>query len=243
MATQLPGSPARWQMLEPLRRLRYKLGETVRGLTLASAIRSIRSGSCSDEQVSKLLRGWHNEGFAADVAYLVAVAEYAAQAKGDILECGSGASTLLLAAIAERSGVKVHSLEHMPEWRQKVCAALEKRSLKADVHAAPLETRGQFSWYRIPENLPFHFAIVVCDGPPDATPGGRYGLLPCVGDRLQGAVVLMDDAERPGEQHVLQRWRTEFGVHFDIVTNKGSYAVATCPVGSQTETIPKRSSS
>ena len=217
-------------MFEPPRFVRSKLARIIRSAHLASAIRSIRSGSCSEKEVSSLLRGWHNEGFSADTAYLLAVAQYAIKTKENILECGSGASTLLLAAIAERSGVQVHSLEHMLEWREKVCAALDKHSLKAEVHLAPLKTENDFSWYKVPGDLPSRFGLVICDGPPDATTGGRYGLLPCVGNRLEGSTILMDDAERPGEQRVLHRWRNEFGVQFDIVTNKGSYAVASCPL-------------
>lgn len=227
-------------MFDQLRVVRHSIGKTVRTLQLGSAIRRIRSGSCSEKILTRLLQGWHNEGFSADTAYLSAVAKYAAMAEGDVLECGSGTSTLLLAAITEGTGRRVHALEHMPEWREKVCAKLKKHRLTAEVHLAPLEAHGEFHWYKIPETLPRHFTLVVCDGPPGSTHGGRFGLLPCVGDRLREAVILVDDTERPGEQLILERWRSEYGVHYEMIcNNEGSYALAHLPPNSQIATKPE----
>ena len=43
--------------------------------------------------------------------------------------------------------------------------------------------------------LPGQFALVVCDGPPSGTLGGRYGLVPVMREHLQpGCVILLDDA-------------------------------------------------
>jgi len=182
----------------------------------------------SRRTASRLLKGWHNEGFSADSAYLSAVMKYAFAARGNILECGSGATTLLLAATAERTGTRVHALEHMPEWRDRVRTALQRFSLAAEVHLAPLVQHGPFNWYEIPEQLPKDFALVICDGPPSTTLGGRYGLLPCLHRHLRGAVILMDDAERSGEQEILARWQQEFGLEFHIV-EPGIYAVAKLP--------------
>jgi hypothetical protein len=58
--------------------------------------------------------------------------------------------------------------------------------------------------------MPDRFGLVVCDGPPSQTLGGRYGLAPVMKDRLgPGCVILLDDASREGEQEVVQRWAKE----------------------------------
>ena len=95
---------------------------------------------------------------------------------------------------------------------------------------APLRNYGDFTWYDPPtDEVPHGIRLVVCDGPPGSTPGGRYGLLPVLGDRLDpGAVVLLDDAERATETHVLERWRAERALevqHFR--PSRSGYAVIT----------------
>jgi hypothetical protein len=64
--------------------------------------------------------------------------------------------------------------------------------------------------------------------PPGTTPGGRYGLLPLLGDRLlKGAVILLD-ARRLDKQGVLQRWEKEAGWRYTIKdSGTTAYAVVT----------------
>ena len=73
------------------------------------------------------------------------------------------------------------------------------------------------------------FQLIVCDGPPGHTLGGRYGLLPIVGNRLRkGAVILLDDAERSEEQVALRRWAKEAGWEHTIKGDAdNAYAVVT----------------
>jgi hypothetical protein len=55
-------------------------------------------------------------------------------------------------------------------------------------------------------------ALMICDGPPDKTRGGRYGLVPALAQRLENeCVILADDADRPSEQRVLAACAEEFG--------------------------------
>ena len=157
--------------------------------------------------------GWGNEGWSADEDYLARIVSEAEATKGRIVECGSGLSTLLLATVAARTGVEVHALEHNEEWRQRVLAALAENGLRhVTVHAAPLRNYGAFDWYSIPEQFPQGVSLVVCDGPPAATLGGRYGMLPVLRSRLASeCTVLLDDAVRAPEIAVLDRWEAEAG--------------------------------
>lgn len=157
--------------------------------------------------------GWGNETWAADEDYLSRLIAEAEEARGTIVECGSGLSTILLAAIGRQTGAQLHSLEHNEEWQQRVVAALAAFGLTDNVvHHAPLKSYGEFDWYTVPPSMPADVSLVVCDGPPSDTRGGRYGVLPVLERNLApGCTVLLDDANRPPEQAILSRWETEFG--------------------------------
>jgi hypothetical protein len=167
------------------------------------------------ELLTELQTGWGNEGFAASYDYLEEVILRARTTPGPILECGSGLSSLLLGIVAGQRGVDIWSLEHISEWHARVENALVRHHIsRVHLHLAPLRDYGGFSWYDPPlDALPDNFSLVVCDGPPGTTPGGRYGLLPLLGNHLAaGALILLDDANRPGEAETLSRWIAEENV-------------------------------
>ena len=161
--------------------------------------------------------GWDNERWSAGPEYLDAVAAAALAERGPILECGSGLTTLVLATISEYSGSAVLTLEHDERCFDNVVSRLRRFGLHADVRLAPLRSYGEFDWYDVdPEGLDA-FSLVVCDGPPGATRGGRFGLLPVLGDRLlPGCAILVDDAARPAEQEILRRWSDDVALHFTV---------------------------
>jgi hypothetical protein len=175
-----------------------------------------------------LSRGWGNHEFVANIDYLEEVAKNAAATAGPVLECGSGLTTLLLGMLAGRRGVEVYSLEHSTEWRQRICTVLTRhRIVNVEVLSSPLRDYGDFCWYDPPlKNLPDQFRLVVCDGPPGITKGGRYGLLPILGARLPAnTIILLDDAGRPGEIEVVSRWQQAVGFAVEIFHKPaGSFA-------------------
>lgn len=169
----------------------------------------------SRRMLTDLSIAWGNEGYAANIDYLEEVAGRAATTFGPILECGTGVTTILLGLLAGKRGVEIWSLEHSPEWQKRVIAALQHNEIpQVSVHLAPLRAYEGFSWYDPPlENMPGQFRFVVCDGPPAATPGGRYGLFPVLGKRLPPDVlILLDDANRSGELELLDQWSLEADV-------------------------------
>ena len=162
--------------------------------------------------LEELMAGWGNEGFAAQTDYLEAVCQEATNTRGPVLECGSGLTTIMLGLLAGRHGVQTWSLEHVPDWQARVTSVLERFEIpNVQICAASLRSFGEFEWYAAPVNaLPHEFQLVICDGPPGSTAGGRYGLLPVMGERLPvGSIILLDDANRPGEFAALQRWSSE----------------------------------
>jgi hypothetical protein len=194
--------------------------------TLAARRFRVVSASSRSKALPPLRTAWGNPGFTADVSYLLAVLDYAEGERGQILECGSGLTTLLLALSSPHA---VWSLEHMEEWQRHVQTRLRLAGTEANVLLARLTSYGPFQWYEVPAVLPRELRLVVCDGPPGTTPGGRYGLLPLLGDRLpKGTVILLDDARRLDEQRVLQRWEKEAGWRYTIKdSGTAAYAVVT----------------
>ena len=111
----------------------------------------------------------------------------------------------------------VHSLEHDPVFAAKTRALLEQFDVNAwaTVIDAPLVSRESSSpWYSLdglPKALTTIDALVV-DGPPaSGAPLARYPALPRFADKMSaGAIVIVDDAQRPDETRMLQKWATEF---------------------------------
>ena len=187
----------------------------------------------SRDLLKKLRLGWDNQGWDAKFDYLEEILKRALETQGPVLECGSGLTTLLLGQLAGKRGVETWSLEHHAQWHQRVSNAIKRHHVPG-VHLcfAPLRDYKQFNWYDPPlAEMPRQFSLVICDGPPDLANGGRYGLLPILGDRLApGTVILFDDVREPGQPEVLRRWETESGVNVELrETEEVSFALVTCP--------------
>lgn len=175
-----------------------------------------------------LSKAWGNEGFSANLPFLVEVATQAVRAEAPILECGSGLTTLVLGLLAGRRGVPVHTLEQMPDWFARISTVLRRHEIPVQLHLTTLINYGSFEWYELPKvEWPSEFRLVVCDGPPDL--GGRYGLLPLMGSQLPaGATILLDDATTPDEVVVRRRWQAERRLREEVHVGPGrAYAVLT----------------
>ena len=200
---------------------------------LHSAIKNIGNlpaGQVPSRQLlSELIAGWSNEGYAANLEYLEAVARHATTTPGAILECGSGATTILMGLLCAKRNVEVWSLEHADEWRERVSETLKNNGISGvHVCAASLVEYEEFVWYSPPlAQMPEQFSLVICDGPPGTTKGGRYGLLPVMGERLPvGSTILLDDAGRPGEAELIKRWENEAQFETEVIdTARSKYAV------------------
>jgi hypothetical protein len=162
--------------------------------------------------LSELIYGWGNESWSGQQEYLQECLRHATLSEGPILECGSGLTTVLVGAVAQNAGTTVWSLEHLPGWGARVRIVLDAYRIgSVRLCVAPLKDYGGFDWYAPPlDAMPAEFPLVVCDGPPAATRGGRYGLSGVMLGRLKpGCVILLDDAARPPEQAVAKRWEAE----------------------------------
>ena len=72
--------------------------------------------------------------------------------------------------------------------------------------------------------MPDDFSMVICDGPPGDTRGGRYGLLPIMKEKLSSkCIILLDDADRVSEQEVAARWSKELNIDFESLGSRKPY--------------------
>lgn len=146
-----------------------------------------------------------------------------------IVEAGSGVSTLisgycleaLTASIALSSGEprQVLALDHDSSYAHQTQQNILHHRLQNVAKAlyAPLKQfdigGAQWLWYDTDDLPAFQpIDLLIVDGPPWYTqPIARYPALPLLFDRLSdGAILLLDDADRPDEQQIIQRWQTEF---------------------------------
>ena len=195
---------------------------------LNSAIREIGSLAAgrlpSRALLGSLIEGWSNDGYVANIDYLEEVARRTIETRGSILECGSGVTTILMGTLCAKLKTRVWSLENSAEWRKRIMKVLSTNGVSsAHICYAPLSDYGDYSWYDPPlADLPNEFSLVICDGPPGATKGGRYGLLPVMRERFhEGTTVLLDDAGRPGEIDLIRRWESEERFESNITDRAG----------------------
>jgi hypothetical protein len=185
---------------------------------LRRGLRSLADDPRGSEDIwHELVEGWDNKRWSAGVEYLDAVVAAGSRHEGPILECGSGLTTLVLATMSRHTGSQIWTLEHDERWSHIVRSGLRRFRLAANVQLTPLRDYGAFDWYDVEALALPRFSLVVCDGPPSATRGGRFGLVPVLrGNLAHGCVILLDDARRSGEREILERWSVEFGLQFEI---------------------------
>jgi hypothetical protein len=193
--------------------------------TLASLQDRLRRGlPASAAHLARLRHFWSNDAWSAQTDFLQSMLRWLPRTSGTILECGSGLSTVLLAAGAD--GRRIVSLENNLDWAARVRSALpyEPRS-QVEITVSPIRAYGEFDWYSvgaIEQLTPVGF--VVCDGPPGQTRGGRYGLAPVLKSTLApGCVVMLDDTGRPEERAIVARWLTELSA--DLVEDSDLFCV------------------
>jgi hypothetical protein len=171
--------------------------------------------------------GWGNEKWAAEEPYLAEVVRSAEASQGAILECGSGLTTLLMGVVAARRGIELHTLEHNPAWHARVTESLRSTNASTTmVHLAPLRDRGDCEWYDAPlSSIPDNITLVVCDGPPESTRGGRRGLLPAVREKLaRNFSILLDDTSRSAERELVRIWSHALGGIAELNTTGRGFA-------------------
>jgi hypothetical protein len=190
----------------------------------------LQEHTLSWRQRVRLLMAWGNIGYSASARYLQHVERVFRESHNAVLECGSGATTVLLGLLAEQGNRYVWTFEHNREWFMHMREVVKRLKLKrVMLFYAPLECYGEYEWYRVPEvPLPRDFGMVICDGPPGMIRGGRYGFFPVMGHLLNADCrILLDDTHRPKERELIRRWECEEGILSESIGVFGTCAELT----------------
>lgn len=160
------------------------------------------------------LRGW-----AASPDFLLIIARHALKQKpATIVECSCGASTLVLARCAQINGKgHVYSLENDPKFANITRKNLEEAGLTQwatvlDAPIQPLSALPEHHWYDISGLSDVaEIDMLVVDGPPASLNRlARYPALPMLHARFASTChIFADDADRPDEKEMTQRWDSE----------------------------------
>ncbi len=216
--------------------------KTIRFLRSVTNDQLFNSDGEIDQHILHLLQQlWGNQTWAAPPDYVRKMSSLAATSTHSILECGSGLTTLVLGLVTRNTDQSVWALEHHPQWHDRVRTLLNDLELD-HIHlcSTPLISYDQFDWYDAPlDEMPEDFGLVICDGPPGTTRGGRYGMMPVMRARLaSGATILMDDIGRSNEQEVVRQWRSMEPLSVEIYGNSRKFAVLQLSEEAESSTVP-----
>ena len=150
---------------------------------LIKSLTELKSGNDGSETFAHLFKEWGNQ-WAASPELLAAIYLMAKETEGNILETGSGISTLVLGM----TGKKIYSLECDFAWYRKVRKLLDKFGLdNVNLVYAPIDPLTMF--YSMPA-LPV-FSLAICDGPTrDIGREGFYKL-----PQIRNATLIIDDSD------------------------------------------------
>jgi hypothetical protein len=154
---------------------------------------------------------------------------------GNILDVGSGISTILAGYSVEKRGKgKVIALEHDLKHYNQIKRSISEHMLDAyvTVYYCPLVPHTingkEWLWYdlsTVTESLS-DVNLVSIDGPPGGmNKQARYPAMPLLQKRVAtDAAYLLDDGSRKDEKLIAKRWESEFNIEASYVfTTKGMY--------------------
>jgi predicted O-methyltransferase YrrM len=154
----------------------------------------------------------HLGSWKADTGFLHRIVDEVERARPmTVVELGAGASTLVCAkALQRHGGGTLFSYDQHAGFLEATGLWLADHGVAASLHHAPLNARvpGWGSrWYAL-DHLPDRIDLLIIDGPPWSVHPLVRGAAECLFSRLApGGAILLDDAARPGERIVAQRWR------------------------------------
>lgn len=140
---------------------------------LNRAVIALKAGKPTAQDFVDLVEGWGN-GYSATPEML---AEVWARCSGRVLECGTGLTTIVLAA----KGCEVTSLEHDPMFASHIQAMLDRYGLTADIQCKPLVDR----WYDFAGG---EYDCLIVDGPPRVMSDRGRAM-----ERVKAPLIIWDD--------------------------------------------------
>lgn len=149
-----------------------------------------------------------------------------------IVECGAGISTIYIASLLKQIGdpkKKIYTIDHDENWLSILQRELDQHSLSEYatlIHASLTNSDAclnkKAKWYdtiKIEEHIPESVIdLLFVDGPPANKKGlelSRYPALPYFKNKLSDhSLIVLDDADRKGEEQIALRWAKEENLKF-----------------------------
>ena len=195
------------------KKLRYAFGICSKGLYEEAHATKLLA------QLSPLIAGWSYlplTDWAAGPEYYAHICnDMIVNNKKNVVEVGSGISTILLARLIKKNNLatKVISIDHDANWQAIVAQCLENDGIREFVEfvSSPLVQQGGYLWYdRSRIGLPKDFVAdtIIVDGPIGNVAMARYGALPYLKEYLSNDcyTIYLHDTDRFDEQEVINRW-------------------------------------
>jgi predicted O-methyltransferase YrrM len=188
--------------------LKDSLGASLRrqmGETLKYVAGKLRDKTETDDDIQEAVK-YANNLFGAPLHVLKIAVGLARTSTKDVLEIGSGLSTVLVAAACPER--RVWAIEHHPAHAQKLRDMVKAAGIKNVVLiTAPIKG----GWYDLSDDwhvFPGQFGLALVDGPPRAE-GKRLKFFEMFGHRVE--TMLFDDANTDGYLEALTGWAAENG--------------------------------
>jgi predicted O-methyltransferase YrrM len=161
----------------------------------------------------------------------------------NIVECGSGISTIYVAGLIKglNADIKFQSIDHDENWLSILSEHLQKNDLQehVDLIHAPLAycqhcVDKSYQWYD-PQVLDQKVTsepidLLFVDGPPAKSRKCDYSRYPALAyfrsNLAEKHTVILDDACRKGEMETASKWEKEFGLKFKQEILKGDILIS-----------------
>lgn len=178
-----------------------------RDVAIPDGIGAIRAGKDKPETYLEMYNVWGNNWALRPEALYTGV-QLARAAQGPVLDCGSGLSSLCVAAATTQPVV---ALESSPVWADKVTKLARDNHLdNLQVVQSDIVDYDRFQWYQhVPTSS---FSLILCDGPPLHT--GRMGLFHLLEPTCP---VLVDDMAHASYRRDVEAWAASRGRRLEIM--------------------------
>lgn len=196
---------------------KHGINKAIRDSRFEAAIEALVNNTEKPEDIIALIDGYGND-WSAQAEFLMACVQAARNAKGPILECGCGLTTIAMALVTDQ---QVIALENSPIWAEYVTNFLNKYCIpNVRIICSPLVDYGDYEWYpKLDEFMCEKYDLVVCDGPARTSKGGRRGIRE-IKDCIDGLVIL-DDVDKA----LIEDYQEYLGIEFHMYGELKPFAI------------------
>jgi len=171
--------------------------------SLRKEVDLIKDGKETDRDLVILKKTFGNDRYVSTEEILLTLIALSRNIKGNILECGCGLSTIVMAAANAENNIYVLEQDvAYSMWVQSLLNCYKIENVKI------LVTNVVDGWYKVPEGLP-DFDMVYSDGPR----GERFKIYERISGKVKSdAVMVFDDYFHRTFEDDLKKWGTNYSI-------------------------------